>query len=120
MVAGLPARRAAAALERAARRHGPRRPPTGTSVLRRGVQLRAPGLRPPPPGSAWNHGHRADLREVSKPSARKTPIRPRLHLQLLPDARLHSADQDGLGRPDGPLPLASGPRLATSLPLHIS
>ena len=95
LAAPLRPRRAAAALERAARRHVDRRPAARAAVLRRAVQAPHPAVHAAPQGEGRHHrlgaGQRLARQHVAREAHR---VRPLLHRELVgrPRHQDHVAD----------------------------
>src|SRR5207249_1318019 len=79
--------RAAAAVERALRRHELRRPAPGAARVRARLRARHPGLRRALQGAPGAHRLRAGERRVPHLARDQAQVRPGLHLQPLPLAR---------------------------------
>src|SRR5437870_4735734 len=114
-------RRAAAALERAGRRHELRRAAARAPGVRRALSARDPGLRRAPEGPSGPHRLRAGERRVSHLCADQAQVRPRLHLQPLAVARSQDPVRDREGDADaaGHLTVAAR-RLADALLLLLA
>ena len=92
--------RAAAALERAARRHVDRRPAAGAAALRRAVQAQDPAIHAPPQGEGGPDRLGAGERLARQHAAREADrVRPLLHRELVGPARPedHVADARSRG-----------------------
>ena len=84
LAAALRSRRAAAVLERPARRHVHRRPPSGAAVLRRTVQAPHPAIHAPAQGQGRDHRLGASQRLARQHVTREAHrIRPLLHRELV-------------------------------------
>src|SRR5439155_572310 len=114
-------RRAAAALERAGRRHELRRAAARAPGVRRALSARDPGLRGTPEGPSGPHRLRAGERRVPHLGADQAQVRPRLHLQPLAVARSQDPvrDREGDAHAAGHLTVAAR-RLADALLLLLA
>src|SRR5438552_2744045 len=106
--------RAAAAVERALRRHELRRPAPGAARVRARLRARHPGLRRALQGAPGAHRLRAGERRVPHLARDQAQVRPCLHLQPLPLARRPHPGGHGEGdaHPARGLSVAGGPPLA--------
>src|SRR5438094_646015 len=106
--------RAAAAVERALRRHELRRPAPGAARVRARLRARHPGLRRALQGAPGAHRLRAGERRVPHLARDQAQVRPGLHLQPLPLARRPHPGGHGEGdaHPARRLSVTVGPPLA--------
>src|SRR2546425_104214 len=106
--------RAAAAVERALRRHELRRPASRAARVRVRLRARHPGLRRALQGAPGPHRLRAGERRVPHLARSQAEVRPGLHLQPLALARRAHPGGHGEGdaHPAGRLSVAGSPPLA--------